>query len=311
MTFRAVHAQWGTVFAHLPDLGCGQSWEAVWKTRPAAPVVCDECSHPMHAKTSRNGIRFFAHAPGRPTCALGQESVNHHLLKLELVTAARDAGAHAELEAPGPGGTWRADVLATDPTGAWKTALEAQLAPITKAEITGRAERMRADGVTSIWFSDLPRPPWLGAVPSVRLTREDATKGLVVAEGLVKFEGLHWTSAPPVSVADFLRWAFTGEVIPHTPSAPLAYPLRQLPQVWTAPQYIKAEDAARPFCTCGSPRLVYRGFDGEVPAVPCDEFNSESAVFRADCRACGRKYKKPWRRTTGATQRIRRARGAH
>ena len=22
MAFRAVHAQWGTVFAHLPDLGC-------------------------------------------------------------------------------------------------------------------------------------------------------------------------------------------------------------------------------------------------------------------------------------------------
>ena len=37
MAFRAVHAQWGTVFAHLPDLGCGQTWEAVWKVRP--PVL--------------------------------------------------------------------------------------------------------------------------------------------------------------------------------------------------------------------------------------------------------------------------------
>lgn len=121
----------------------------------------------MYAKTSRNGLRFLAHAPGAPTCSLGLESVAHHLLKLELANAARDAGAHAELEARGPDGTWRADVPATDPTEAWKTALEAQLAPITDADITARTEKMRADGVTSIWFNDRPRPPWLGSVPSV------------------------------------------------------------------------------------------------------------------------------------------------
>ncbi|MGW2920799.1 competence protein CoiA family protein [Streptomyces angustmyceticus] len=159
MAFRAVHAQWGTVFAHLPDLGCQRGWEAVWKTRPRAPITCDECHHPMYAKTSRAGLRFFAHAPGAPTCALGLESVAHHLLKLELATAARDAGAHAELEVPGPDGAWRADVLATDPAGAWTTALEAQLAPITGADITARTEKMHADGVASIWFSDRPRPP--------------------------------------------------------------------------------------------------------------------------------------------------------
>lgn len=162
MAFRAVHAEWGTVFAHMPDLGCGRSWEAVWKVNPPAPLTCDECRHPMYAKTSRTGLQFFAHAPGAPTCALGLESVAHHLLKLELANAARDAGAHAELEAPGPNGTWRADVLATDPAGTWKTALEAQLAPITDTDITARTEKMRADGVTSIWFSDRPRPPWLG-----------------------------------------------------------------------------------------------------------------------------------------------------
>jgi hypothetical protein len=52
VAFRAVHAQWGTVFAHLPDLGRGQAWEAVWKVRPSAPLTCDECGHPMHAKVS-------------------------------------------------------------------------------------------------------------------------------------------------------------------------------------------------------------------------------------------------------------------
>ncbi len=243
MAFRAVHQQWGTVFAHLPDLGCGHGWEEVWKARPLAPISCDECRHPMHAKTSRAGMRFFAHAPGAPNCALGLESAAHHLLKLELATAAREAGAHAELEFPGPGGTWRADVLATHPGGAWKTALEAQLAAITDADITARTERMRADGVTSIWFSDRPRPPWLGTVPSIRLMTTDTAPSPVVAEGLVKFDGRHWTAAPPTPLADFLLWVFTGKVVTHTTRAPMEYPLRSLPLCWTAPQYIKAEDA--------------------------------------------------------------------
>ncbi|MGX7760547.1 competence protein CoiA family protein [Streptomyces angustmyceticus] len=241
MAFRAVHAQWGTVFAHLPDLGCQRGWEAVWKTRPRAPITCDECHHPMYAKTSRAGLRFFAHAPGAPTCALGLESVAHHLLKLELATAARDAGAHAELEVPGPDGAWRADVLATDPAGAWTTALEAQLAPITGADITARTEKMHADGVASIWFSDRPRPPWLGTVPSVRLERPDGPRDLTVAEGLVKFSDRGWSSVP-ASLPQFLTWAFTRRIVPHAPRTPLWYPQRSLDTVWTAPQYITAED---------------------------------------------------------------------
>ncbi|MER7467677.1 competence protein CoiA [Streptomyces sp. NPDC097981] len=242
MAFRAVHAQWGTVFAHLADLGCGRSWGEVWKVNPPASLTCDECRHGMYAKTSQAGIRFFAHAPGAPVCALGLESVAHHLLKLELANAARDAGAHAELEACGPNGTWRADVLATDPAGTWATALEAQLAPITGADITARTVKMRADGVTAIWFSDRPRPPWLGTVPSVRLERPEEAKHLAVAEGLVKFEGHSW-KAVPASLPQFLTWAFARRIVPHSPRTPMRYPQRSLATAWTAPQYVTAEAA--------------------------------------------------------------------
>ncbi|MEU1940983.1 competence protein CoiA [Streptomyces sp. NPDC020125] len=240
MAFRAVHAEWGAVFAHLPDLGCGRRWEAVWKTRPPAPLACDECGHAMYAKTSRTGLRFFAHAPGAPACSLALESAAHHLLKLELATAARDAGAHAELEARGPDGNWRADVLATDPAGTWATALEAQLAPITDTDITARTEKMRADGVTSIWLSDRPRPPWLGAVPSIRLERPENTQHLTVVEGLVKFTGRGW-SAFPASLTQLLTWAFARRIVTHSPRTPLRYPQRSLATVWTAPQYVTAE----------------------------------------------------------------------
>jgi len=100
---------------------------------------------------------------------------------------------------------------------------------------------MDAHGVTCCWFSDRPRPPWLNTVPSVRLVTTDG--GVAVAEGLVKFAEAGWEAAPQVPVADFLRWVFTGWAGPHIPRVRLRYPQRQLTQVWTAPQYIAAEDA--------------------------------------------------------------------
>ena len=240
MAFRAVHTEWGAVFAHLPDLGCGQAWKAVWKVRPPAPLICDECHHPMYAKVSRNGLRFFAHAAGAPNCALALETLAHHLFKLELANAARDAGAQAELEVRGPDGTWRADVLASDHGGTWRMALEAQLSPITADDISARTERMRADGVTSIWFGGRARPPWLGTVPSVRLTWQDDSPCLIIAEGLMRFDGRRW-NAVPATLVEFLGWVFTRRILPHRPSADFRSPLTPLAQVWTAQRYMRAE----------------------------------------------------------------------
>lgn len=80
----------------------------------------------MYAKNSYSGLRFFAHASHAPDCEIARqgESEAHHLLKLELASAARDAGAHAEPEVRAPDGSWRADVLATDPGGEWTMALD-------------------------------------------------------------------------------------------------------------------------------------------------------------------------------------------
>ena len=251
MAFRAVHANWGTVFAHLPDLGCGQAWEAVWKVKPTAPTVCAECRHPMYAKTSRAGMRFFAHAPHAPDCEIAREgeSEAHHLLKLELAWAARDAGAHAELEVRAPDGSWRADVLASAPDGSWRIALEAQLSPITDTDIEARTARMRRHGVAACWFSDRPRPPWLGTVPSVRVARAEGGGPLGVAEGVVRFDGRSWRRIAPAALPDFLRWVVHGQAVPHpvNPESGYAYEhgLRRLPVVWTHPKYIAAEETHR------------------------------------------------------------------
>lgn len=238
MAFRAVHEQRGTVFAHLPDLGCGRVWEDVHRVRPIAPLRCDDCRHPLRAKVSPTGLRFFAYAPGAPECASVGESMAHHLLKLELSTAARVAGARVELEVRGPEGAWRADVMASAPDGAWRIALEAQLSLITPDNIEARTAQMLADGVRSVWFSDRPRPPWLGLVPSVRLEAVDGG-GLDVAEGLVKFSAGWWEAGPWVPVVEFLRWVFAGRVVPHLRQRPTMHPLEALRTVWTAPQYAR------------------------------------------------------------------------
>ena len=242
MAFRAVHAQWGTVLAYLPDLGCGRAWSEVWKVRPRAPLSCDECGHGMYAKVSHAGLPFFAHDPAGPRCALAlEESPAHHMLKLELANAARDAGAQAEMEAPGPGGTWRADVLATDPAGAWSIALEAQLAPITATEISRRTTTMAADGVSSCWFSDRARPPWLGAVPSIRLARQGDRGPLMIAEGLARFQSnvlgmAVWEQVQDVTLVQFLSWAFTGRIVAHKVHRRT---------IWTAPRYAVEEASHR------------------------------------------------------------------
>lgn len=95
-------------------------------------------------------------------------------------------------------------------------------------DITARTERMREDGVTSCWFSDRPRPPWLGTAPSLRLATTD--KGVLLAEGLAKFAQGGWAAVPEVPVVGFLRRVFTGKVVPHAPRRHLFYPQRQLDQ---------------------------------------------------------------------------------
>ncbi|MCF3120448.1 RNA methyltransferase [Streptomyces arenae] len=196
----------------------------------------------MYAKTSHHGLHFFAHVPGAPHCTLAEETVHHHLLKLELATAARAAGAHAELEVRGPAGTWRADVLATYPTGDWQIALEAQLSPITRQDSITRTELMNSNSVSAIWFTDRERPPWLGHVPSARVSL-DGEHGLVATDALARFTKGSWQSGPQTPAATFLKWIFTEQVVAHHRRAPVTAPLREWHTVWTAPRYVQDEAA--------------------------------------------------------------------
>lgn len=238
MSFTAVHAERGRLDASLPDLGCGWDWSAIHRVQPSAPLECQECGHGMHAKVSPLGLRFFAHAPGAPTCTLAEESMAHHLLKLELAQAARAAGWMAELEVSGRDGRWRADVLASTATRR-RVALEAQLASITAAEIRARTQRMGADGVQAYWFSDRSRIPWLGAVPSVRLVREG--QDLVTVEPMARFTGDYWDPEPFIPLAEFVARVLTSRFVSHAPRTPQRHVARPVTRLWAHPKCVLAE----------------------------------------------------------------------
>ncbi|MFE2149290.1 hypothetical protein ACFXAO_04575 [Streptomyces lavendulae] len=103
---------------------------------------------------------------GNAPCAPAGESMEHHLLKLELATCIGAAGHHAELEVRGPDGDWRADVMASGPDGRTRMAWEAQLSPITPL-----AGAQAAGGAAAGC-----RAPARGSAP-VGLTRSDARRG--------------------------------------------------------------------------------------------------------------------------------------
>ncbi|MFF4741305.1 hypothetical protein ACFY2W_36290 [Streptomyces sp. NPDC001262] len=192
MVFVGVHREWGRIDVTQADLGCGHRREEIHKTGTPSRVTCRECSwtvHMVHRTHNRGDLWFLRHAAGAPDCAarLG-ESMQHHLLKMELAAHVRAVpGWSAEYEVSSPDGSWRADVLATGPGGR-RIALEAQLAAASVADIEERTARYAAAGVECCWFTDRKTVPWLDRAPSVQVRRPDDGGDVQVTAGCARFE---------------------------------------------------------------------------------------------------------------------------
>lgn len=195
MQFTAEHAEWGRVDITLEDLGCGRSWEEIHRVR-SVELACPECGGQVHARVSKLGTRHIYHRSRPPSCSLAAESLEHHLLKLELVTHARAAGFRAELEVAAPTGEWRADVMVFNPDGTRLMALEAQLSPITVEDIAARTGLYERDGVAVGWFAGLARFRW--------------------DRGTVHIGRGSWWPVE-ATLADAVAWIPAGRVVPYTP----------------------------------------------------------------------------------------------
>lgn len=115
-------------------------------------LFCPECRHGMYARKPPNMIRHFAHKAGRPnSCSLtAAESPQHLHTKVLVAEAVRTLGWAAEVECPGDG--WRADVLATSPSGQVRIAFEPQFATIHESAARERTQRHQASGVKTVWL---------------------------------------------------------------------------------------------------------------------------------------------------------------
>ncbi|MBM9624787.1 competence protein CoiA family protein [Streptomyces zhihengii] len=241
MPFTAVHPDFGLLDATLPDLGCNLRWADFHRQAGSRPsIVCPECAWGVHAKLSPPRVRFFCHDPGRPdTCTLRHESMDHHMLKLEMAGAIRDAGWYAQLEVAADDRSWRADVMATSPDGTQRMAWEAQLSRITVDDIRSRTERYTAEGISVCWVSpNQTSPDWIGSVPSICVHPVERVRPMAVREGLVGFDPQkgRWVVREE-RLGQFVRWVLGGtvELVSLGRRAPLLW--------WTSRKSIRARDA--------------------------------------------------------------------
>ncbi|MFF9638722.1 competence protein CoiA family protein [Streptomyces bacillaris] len=217
MQLTADHAEWGRLDVTLDDLGCGRSWQEIHRVR-GMELTCPECGGQVHARLSKLDTRHLYHRTKPPTCSLANESLEHHLLKLELVTCARAAGFRAELEVAASTGEWRADVMVFSPDGARLMALEAQLSPITVEDIAARTGLYERDGVRVCWFGCRPRP-WVGTVPTLLVQApEERGQAWAVTAGLARLSArpLAWHPVT-TTLAEAVTWMLTDRIVPHTP----------------------------------------------------------------------------------------------
>ncbi|MER7983829.1 competence protein CoiA family protein [Streptomyces sp. NPDC095817] len=198
---------------------------------------------------SPRGLRFFRHAPRAPRCSmLGGESIEHHLLKLELAHAARAAGFHAEFEVAAPDRSWRADVMATSADGTQRVALEAQLSLITPEDIQQRTNRYERDKIGVCWFGLKPHS-WVGSVPSMLLKLDPASSTWSVSAGVALMtkldpdSSLHqWVPVEGIALTDAVSWMLTERMEIHRPQSlgaklVLDSQTRQWPLSWSGPKF--------------------------------------------------------------------------
>jgi competence protein CoiA len=217
VAFAAIHPEAGRIDATQHDLGCGLSWDAVYKVRPRVALRCPACGHGVHARRSSRQLRHFAHNPGRPQdCAWLNESLEHHLLELELATAIRTVGWHADLEVRASDGSWRADVLAASHDGTRRVAFEAQLSPVTDDDIVERTARYQDEGIGVCWASIADRPAWMGVVPSIQVRDPEDEQPWAVVDGVARFDYPtgSWRVVT-VGLVEFIGWVLNEKAIVH------------------------------------------------------------------------------------------------
>lgn len=188
-----------------------ETWSAIHRSSPRAPLTCRSCGASMQAKVSSTGLRFFAHDRREATCPSAGESPAHRHLKKTLAKLARKAGAHTVVEAepsPDDRGGWRADVLVIAPDGR-RIAFEAQLAAMTTAVGLDRTGRYSADDIETVWFTT-KHAPWLFSLPGVKVDEVEGT--LLATRGCAQIKDKTWSTRSDVPLHRLVDGLIVGRV---------------------------------------------------------------------------------------------------
>lgn len=116
-----------------------------------AKLVSPITGDPMMCVQNRNGLRFFRMHPGGHDGLTEPETEHHLRLKKTVYETAKRLGYDVQMEVPGPGREWVADVLIRRP-GMNPIAVEIQWSKQDEDKFQYRTERYRQAGIDCIWL---------------------------------------------------------------------------------------------------------------------------------------------------------------
>ncbi len=149
----------------------------MYRGRKPWPVL--SCGKDGHAKTSKLGTQFFAHAPNVNCDANHKgESADHLAIKAAVIAAATALGWDARAEVPADDRRWIADVLAEHDGRV--VAFEVQLSGQVEGGYEYRQQRYAVEGIECYWLTRRAHPAELRGVPALNVRIDDA--GVTVAD---------------------------------------------------------------------------------------------------------------------------------
>ncbi|MGW7603207.1 competence protein CoiA family protein [Streptomyces antimycoticus] len=179
MAHGVFHKELGAINLSELDLNVREDrllWESLYGKTVKGDLECLECRENDPGCPRWMFLRLWK---GRPVAvhystgirhASQPESPRHRALKERIARAAETAGFSADLEACGPDGRRRTDVLVHGENGL-QLGCEVQLSYETAPAVVKRTDIARADGLSPLWTTDDRSAPLIERAPWARIDR--------------------------------------------------------------------------------------------------------------------------------------------
>lgn len=164
-------------------------WEQLHLNREQTQYLeCRVCGAAMTAVVSHLKFRHFRHLGERTSeCPAAAESLEHQQLKAWVARRAHEAGWQVEVERSADDGSYRADVMTTNPDLSRVIVWEAQVSRLDRQTAEERTRRHVDAGHEVIWLI-LGAQTWSDRLPSVSIQRQEDANDYAVLKGLARLD---------------------------------------------------------------------------------------------------------------------------